>query len=73
MVCGILVSGPRIEPITPAEEVQNLKYWISRKVPEFYFWKTNTLKERLEERKKQYKGIPKKRLFQEKEIVSTKT
>ena len=48
MVCGILVSGPGIEPITPEEEAQSLKYWISRKVPEFYSWKTNTLKERLE-------------------------
>lgn len=61
----------RIESITPEEEAQSLK-WFSRKVPEFYSWNTNTLKERLEMQRKLHKWIPKQRLFKKEQAQTHK-
>ena len=36
-VCGILVSGPEIEPRPRAVELQNLNQWATREVPALGF------------------------------------
>ena len=33
VVCGVLVSGPGMEPMPPAVEVWNLNHWTTREVP----------------------------------------
>ena len=35
LVCGILVPQPRIEPATPAVDVQSPNDWITREAPKY--------------------------------------